>query len=49
MAEKHLDLDTSDKVEITAKVFSNALNDPWLDIIDLKVIKKVKKDDNKNT
>lgn len=49
MAEKHIDLDTGDKIELTAKVFSNALNDPWLDIIDLKVIKKVKKDDNKNT
>ncbi len=48
MAEKHIDLDTGDKIEITAKVFSTALNDPWLDITDLKVISKAKKDDEKN-
>ena len=44
MAEKHIDLDTGDKIEITAKVFSTALNDPWLDIESLNVIKKVKKE-----
>ena len=49
MAEKHLDLDTGDKIELTAKVFSTALNDPWLDIVDLKIIKKVKKEDVKNS
>ncbi len=48
MAEKHIDLDTGDKIELTAKVFSTALNDPWLDITDLKVISKAKKDDEKN-
>ena len=43
LAEKHIDLDTGDKIEITAKEFSTALGDPWLDITDLKIIKKVKK------
>lgn len=43
MAEKFIDLDTGDKIEITAKVFSTALNDPWLDIQKLTVIQKVKK------
>lgn len=47
MAEKHIDLDTGDKIEITATVFSTALNDPWLDIEDLTVVKKVKKEENK--
>lgn len=47
MAEKHIDLDTGDKIEITAKVFSTALGDPWLDVKSLNVIKKVKKEENK--
>ncbi len=47
MAEKHIDLDTGDKIEITANVFSTALNDPWLDIEELKVIKKAKKEEVK--
>ena len=41
LAEKHVNLDTGDKIEITAKVFSTALNDPWLDVENLVVIKKV--------
>ncbi len=47
MAEKHIDLETGDKIEITGKVFSTALNDPWLDVENLTVIKKIKKDDKK--
>lgn len=43
LAEKHIDLDTGDKIEIIAKEFSTALGDPWLDITDLKIIKKIKK------
>lgn len=45
MAEKHIDLDTGDKIEIIAKEFSTALGDPWLDIEELKVIKKIKKEE----
>ena len=47
LAEKHLDLDTGYKIELTAKVFSTALNDPWLDVESLTVIKKAKKEENK--
>lgn len=47
MAEKHIDLETGDKIEIIAKVFSNALGDPWLDIEQLSVIKKIKKEEEK--
>ncbi len=47
MAQKHIDLDTGDKIEIIANVFSDALNDPWLDIESLTIIKKAKKDDEK--
>lgn len=43
MAQKYIDLDSGDKIEITAKVFSTALNDPWLDIQKITVIQKVKK------
>ena len=47
LAEKHIDLDTGDKIEIVASVFSTALGDPWLDVKSLNVVKKVKKEDNK--
>ncbi len=47
LAEKYIDLDTGDKIEITAHVFSTALNDPWLDVQSLTVIKKAKKDESK--
>ncbi len=47
MAEKHIDLETGDKIEITGKVFSTALNDPWMDVENLTVIKKIKKEDKK--
>ncbi len=48
LAEKHIDLDTGDKIEIVAKEFSTALNDPWLDVENLTVIKKAKKDETEN-
>lgn len=44
LAEKHIDLDTGDKIELSAKVFSTALNDPWLDVEDIVVIKKANKE-----
>ncbi len=47
MAEKHIDLDCGDKIEITGKVFSTALNDPWIDVENLVVIKKIKKEEKK--
>ena len=48
LAEKHIDLDAGDKIELSATVFSTALNDPWLDVNDLKIIKKAKKEEAKN-
>jgi len=40
LAEKYIDLDTGDKIQITAKVFSTALGDPWLDVQNITVLKK---------
>ncbi|MBR2069010.1 MAG: hypothetical protein IJ877_04525 [Candidatus Gastranaerophilales bacterium] len=45
LAEKHIDLDAGDKIELTATVFSTALGDPWLDVTSLSVIKKAKQEE----
>lgn len=42
-AEKYTDMNTRDRIFIKGKVFSTALGDPWLDIIELKVLPKEKK------
>jgi|GEM_PF-1112372 len=34
-AEEMLEMESGDKVEITGKVFSSALNDPWVDVYEL--------------
>lgn len=47
LAQKHVDLDTGDKVEIIATEFSTALNDPWLDVENITVIKKNKTEEKK--
>ena len=41
-AEKLLDLETGDKIQIKGKVFSNALSDPWIDVDEIVVTKKAK-------
>lgn len=41
-AEKFIDLDTGDRIEIVGKVFSNALNDAWVDVNKITVTKKAK-------
>ncbi len=41
-AEKFIDLDTGDKIEITGKVFSTALGDVWIDVNKITVLKKAK-------
>lgn len=46
-AEKFIDLDTGDKIEIDGKMFSNALNDVWIDVDKIEIKEKVKKTDNK--
>lgn len=47
-AEKHVDLEQGDKIQITGTVFSTALGDPWLDIKTFKVIEKKNKDNKEN-
>lgn len=39
-AEKFIELDTGDKIEITGKVFSNALGDSWIDVSKITIIQK---------
>ena len=41
-AEKYVDLDTGDVIKIQGKVFSTALNDPWVDVEKITVLKKAK-------
>ncbi len=43
-AEKFVELDTGDKIKITGKVFSTALNDPWMDVTSIVIVEKVNKD-----
>ena len=40
VAEKFIDLKTDDEIEIKGKVFSDALGDAWIDVSEMKVIKK---------
>ena len=40
MAEKFIDLKTNDEIEIKGTVFSDALGDTWIDVKELKIIKK---------
>lgn len=47
LAEKNINLEAEDKVQITGKVFSTALGDPWIDITDIKVTQKSAKTDKK--
>ena len=47
LAEKNIDLETDDKVQITGNVFSTALGDPWVDITEIKVLQKAPKTDKK--
>lgn len=41
-AEKFVDLETGDKIQIKGKVFSAALGDPWIDADELTVTQKAK-------
>lgn len=47
VAEKNIDLDAGDEIEICGRVFSTALGDAWIDVDEFKVVNKIKKDDNK--
>lgn len=46
-AEKFIDLDSGDVIEVYGKVFSNALTDTWLDAEKIVVIEKKNKDKDK--
>ena len=46
-AEKLTDLESGDKIEFSGKVFSSALNDPWVDVEEVKVLSSKKKKENK--
>ncbi len=46
-AEKFIDLDSGDIIEVYGKVFSDALTDAWVDTDKLVVISKKKKDEDK--
>ena len=40
VAEKFIDLEVGDKIQIEGKVFSNALSDTWIDVSKITVTKK---------
>lgn len=41
-AEKYAELECGDIIKVQGKVFSTALNDPWLDVEKITIVKKVK-------
>ena len=47
LAEKNINLESDDKIQITGKVFSTALGDPWIDITDIKILQKNPKSEKK--
>ena len=44
-AEKFIELNSGDEIEIKGKVFSDALTDAWVEVVNLKVINAVKKEE----
>ena len=40
LAEKHINIDSGDKVKISGTVFSTALGDPWVDVKVFDVLTK---------
>ncbi|MEI7474760.1 MAG: hypothetical protein WCK67_08265 [bacterium] len=45
-AEKLLDLESGDKIELTGSVFSSALNDPWVEVDSVKILSVKQKKTN---
>ncbi len=41
-SEDVMHLETGDKILVKGKVFSTALNEPWLDVAEIKVLQKLK-------
>ena len=46
-AEKLTDIEAGDSIMIKGKVFSAALGDPWMDIIEIKVLTPKNKETQK--
>lgn len=46
-AEKFIELNTGDKIQISGTVFSTALGDAWIDVDKIVIKEKAKKDDTK--
>lgn len=46
-AEKHIDLNSGDEIEVCGRVFSTALGDVWMDVEKFTVIKTNPKPANK--
>lgn len=46
-AEKIIDIESGDKIELYGTVFSAALNDPWVDVLEVKVLNAKPKTDKK--
>jgi lysyl-tRNA synthetase class II len=47
-SEDVLHLETGDRIQVKGQVFSTALNEPWLDVTEVKVIEKIKKNKESN-
>lgn len=47
VAEKNIDLNAGDEIQLRGKIFSTALGDPWMDVDDIKVINKINKEEKK--
>ena len=43
LAEKNINLEAGDKIEIKGRIFSTALGDPWIDVQEINVIQKAEK------
>lgn len=46
-AEKHIDLNSGDEIEVAGRVFSTALGDAWMDVDKFTVLKTTPKTQNK--
>lgn len=46
-AEKHIDLESGDKIKVYGTVFSTAMGDPWVDIKEIEVISQKNKPQEK--
>ena len=45
-AEKHIDLKTNDEISITGTVFSDAFGDAWIEVKEIKILKRAPEKQN---